>query len=212
MLKIGVYNQSGEATGEVNLSQEIFGLKPNPDIVRQVVEMKLAGLRKPIAHTKTKGEVRGGGKKPWKQKGTGRARAGSIRSPLWKGGGVTFGPRSNVNFTKKVNKKMERKALFMVLSDKLSNNKLVVVDKFIIKNIKTKDFLNNIIKKLPSNGEKTLILNDKYSKGLFFSARNLPLLKINRINNISLIDLLNYSFLIITKGALKVLEETYKKA
>jgi len=211
MLKVNVYNQSGEVTGDVNLSQEIFGIKPNPDIVRQVVEMKLAGLRKPIAHTKTKGEVRGGGKKPWKQKGTGRARAGSIRSPLWRGGGITFGPRSNANFTKKVNKKIERKALFMVLSDKLSNNKLVVVDKFIIKNIKTKDFLNNVIKKLPSNEEKTLILNDKYSKSLFFSARNLPFLKINRINNISLIDLLNYSFLIITKGALKVLEETYKK-
>ena len=210
MLKVNIYNQNGEVTGDINLSPEIFGVKPNPDLVRQVVEMKLAGLRKPIAHTKTKREVRGGGKKPWKQKGTGRARAGSIRSPLWKGGGVTFGPRSNANFSKKVNKKTERKALFMVLSDKLAGNKLIVVDKFIVKNIKTKEFLNNI-KKLPSGDGKALILNDKYSKNLFLSARNLPFLRVNRINNISLIDLLKYSFLIITKNAVKTLEETYQK-
>ena len=128
-MKVSVYNQEGKEVGKVLLPKEIFEVKVNPDLVHQVVVCQMANRRQPIAHTKDRGEVRGGGRKPWSQKGTGRARHGSIRSPLWIGGGVTFGPRKEKIFKKKIPKKMRRKALFMVLSGKAKENLLLVLDK-----------------------------------------------------------------------------------
>ena len=122
MINIDIYNQKGEKTGKIDIPESIFSLEPNIDLIHQVYVAQQANSRIAIAHTKTRGEVRGGGKKPWKQKGTGRARHGSIRSPIWKGGGVTFGPRSDRNFSKAINKKQRQKALFMVLSSKVNDN------------------------------------------------------------------------------------------
>src|SRR5579872_5354897 len=117
-MKIKIYNKNLEVAGEVELNPKIFDVKTNVGLVEEAVRIQRANARAATAHTKTRGEIRGGGKKPWKQKGTGRARAGSIRSPLWRHGGVTFGPRSNRNYELKMNKKQWRKALYMVLSDK----------------------------------------------------------------------------------------------
>jgi len=127
-MKVSVYDQQGKEIGTTLLPKEIFDVKLNPDLVHQVATSQMANRRQVIAHTKDRGEVRGGGKKPWRQKGTGRARHGSIRSPLWKGGGVTFGPTKERNFKKIIPKKMKRKALFMVLSAKAKENLLIILD------------------------------------------------------------------------------------
>ncbi|MDO8667620.1 MAG: 50S ribosomal protein L4 [bacterium] len=146
-LKIKIYNQDAEAAGEMELSSKVFGVKVNEALVHQAVVTQMANERKVIAHTKTRSEVRGGGKKPWAQKGTGRARHGSSRSPIWKGGGVTFGPRNDRNFKMRINKKMKQGAMLMVLSDKLASDHLVVLDKFSITEFKTK-FFNQILANL----------------------------------------------------------------
>src|SRR3989339_770912 len=127
-MKVPVYNQKGETVSEMELPKEILEVSPNPDLVHHVVVAQQANRRQIIAHTKTRGEVRGGGKKPWRQKGTGRARHGSIRSPLWKGGGVTFGPRNDRVYEQDINRKMRRKALMVILSDKARTNTLLIVD------------------------------------------------------------------------------------
>ncbi len=138
-MKISTYTQNGKESGKAELPSEIFDVKMNSDLVHQVVLAQMSNQRQVIAHTKDKSEVRGGGRKPWKQKGTGRARHGSIRSPIWKGGGVTFGPTKDRNFKKKINKKMRRKALFMVLSSKVQDKEMIVLDKLKIEKPKTKE-------------------------------------------------------------------------
>src|SRR6185503_8469352 len=127
-MKVPVYNQKAETVGEVDLNPKIFEVKPSLHLMAEAVRVQQANARKGLAHTKTRGEVSGGGKKPWKQKGTGRARVGSTRSPIWRHGGVTFGPRSNRNWELKINKKAKTKALFMSLSDKAKDGKLIVID------------------------------------------------------------------------------------
>jgi len=124
-----VYNQQGEKVGQVDLPAELFGVPLNRDLVHQVVVTQMANSRQVLAHTKDRSEVRGGGAKPWRQKGTGRARHGSIRSPIWVGGGVAFGPTKERVFAKKINKKMKRQALFMVLSSKVKDKEIVLLDK-----------------------------------------------------------------------------------
>src|SRR5262245_24267265 len=126
-MKVPVYNQKAESVGEIDLNAKIFGVKPSLHLMAESVRVQLSNARKGLAHTKTRGEVSGGGKKPWKQKGTGRARVGSTRSPIWRHGGVTFGPRSNRNWELKINKQAKRKALFMSLSDKASDGKLIII-------------------------------------------------------------------------------------
>src|SRR3989339_146560 len=138
-MKVKVYNLEGKEVREEELEQSFFDIVVKPEVVQQAVEAQLANSRQVLAHTKGRGEVRGGGKKPWKQKGTGRARHGSIRSPLWKGGGVTFGPTKERNFSQKINKKAKQQALFSVLSKKLADQEIKVVDEIKIKNIKTKE-------------------------------------------------------------------------
>ena len=140
MLKVSVYNQKVEPVGEMKLSDKIFGVKTNAVLVHQAMVAQMGNERQVLAHTKGKGEVRGGGKKPWRQKGTGRARAGSSRSPIWRGGGVTFGPTKDRNFSKNINKKMRQKAMLMVLSDKVASGRLAVLDKLEAEEYKTKVF------------------------------------------------------------------------
>lgn len=138
-MELKVYNQKAEEVGKIKLSEAVFGLSWNPDLVHQVMTAMRANQRKGTAHAKTRAEVRGGGRKPWRQKGTGRARHGSIRSPLWRGGGVTFGPTKEKVYSQKINKKMKRKALFVALSQKARDNEILILDDWKLKTPKTKE-------------------------------------------------------------------------
>ena len=209
MIKVKVYNIKGQPVGEVKLESKIFDIAIKPDLVQQAVRTQLANKRIAIAHTKDRSEVRGGGRKPWRQKGTGRARHGSIRSPLWKGGGVTFGPRKSRNFALKMNRKARRKALFMALSDKARNKKIVLLDKLEMPTIKTKDFIK-IISKLPL--KKTILaILPKSDQKIIKSARNIPYVKTINADSLNVIDVLSHEYLFCPKDALGVITKTYLK-
>jgi len=219
-VKTNVYNQNGEIVSELKLSDKVFAVKINEDLVHQAMVTQAANERQVLAHTKTKAEVRGGGKKPWKQKGTGRARAGSSRSPIWIGGGVTFGPRKDRNFSKKINKKMKQKAITMVFTDRLAENNLAVVDKIEMKDFSTKKF-NDFVKKIENvfpDENKTkkskrsiLFVNDIKDEKVVLSSRNLVGFDIINLENINIIDLLKYKNLVITESAIKNINDRYSK-
>jgi large subunit ribosomal protein L4 len=212
MLKANIYNQKGSKIEEIEVSSGIFGLKVNNALVHQAAVAQRANERQVLAHTKDRSEVSGGGKKPWRQKGTGRARAGSSRSPIWIGGGVTFGPRNERNFHQKINKKMKLKAMFMVVSDRFANNNLAIIDTLEVADFKTKNF-NEILKNIENNvfqikdAKKTkrsvLVINDKKDDKTKFSGRNLNGVKMLNLNNINITDLLKYRNVIINKEAVK---------
>jgi len=212
-LILPVYNQKGEKVEEIDLNPEIFGVKFNPDLVHQVIVSYLANQRYPWAHTKTRAEVKGGGRKPWPQKGTGRARHGSIRSPLWVGGGVTFGPRKEKKYEKRIPKKMRRKALFCVLSQKLKDKEIFVLDKFesFEEKPKTKkmlEILKNIFKEKPKS---LLLVLAKKQKNVLLSARNLPKTKIILADSLNALDLANFKYLLMEKEAISVIEKVFLK-
>ena len=207
---VDIYNQDGKKIGQTRLPSEIFGLKVNPDLVHQVVVSQMANRRKVIAHTKGRGEVRGGGRKPWRQKGTGRARHGSIRSPLWRGGGVTFGPTKERVFKKKIPKKMKRKALFMVLSGKVKNNLLILLDKLKLEKAKTK-LMSEILQKLPSKKESSLIVLPNLDKSIILAIRNIPNVSTIQAKDINALDLLSFKYLIMPEDSIKVIKETFLK-
>ena len=219
-IKTNVYNQNAEIVGELSLSKKVFAVELNEDLLHQAMVTQAANERQVLAHTKTKSEVSGGGRKPWRQKGTGRARAGSSRSPIWIGGGVTFGPRKDRNYSKKINKKMKQKALTMVLSNRLATNNLVIIDKFDIKDYSSKTF-NTYIKKIENifsakddakkSKRSVLIINDDKNEKIVFSARNLAGLEIINLENINIIDLLKYRNLILSESAVKTINERYAK-
>ncbi len=216
MLNIDVYNQKGEKVGKIDIPKNVFDLEPNADLIHQVYVAQQANSRIAIAHTKTRGEVRGGGKKPWKQKGTGRARHGSTRSPIWKGGGVTFGPRSNRNFSKDINKKQKQKALFMMLSSKFNDGEMVVLDKISFGKVKTKEadkVLNIISKKILKKDKrvKILIILPKKNQEILLSLRNIPLVKLSYADSLNVGDLLNYKYVVILKDSFDIIEKTYIK-
>ncbi len=208
MPKVKVYTIDGKEAGNLDLPSRIFDIKFNDQLVHQAAVAQAANSRKAIADTKGKGEVRGGGKKPWKQKGTGRARHGSIRAPQWKGGGVIFGPKSINNFSKKINKKMKMKALFMVLTAKLKDNEMVVVDSFKIEKISTK-IIKGVLSKLPLNG-KIIIALDKKDEKFIKSSKNLPNISFVASNSLNVVDLLSNKTLLINKEGVKDIEKTYK--
>lgn len=210
-LTVKTYNQEGVVTGEMELSPRVFGVKTNPVLVQQVIVALQAQNRKPIAHTKTRGEVRGGGKKPWKQKGTGRARHGSIRSPLWVGGGITFGPRSTRNFAKRLNKKMKTKALCMALSEKLANEHLLVFDAISLAEPKTKRAAAWLAAE-PLKRKKTLIVLPDSNENVFRATRNLQNVKTVRADSLSVLDVLGYEQVVIAKASVPMLEKTYLKS
>lgn len=157
-LEAKVYSQKGATLESINLPANIFGLKWNADLVHEVVTSMMSNARAGTAHTKDRGEVSGGGKKPWKQKGTGRSRHGSSRSPIWVGGGITFGPRNDKDYSKKINKKTRVKALFTLLSNKLSKDSLAFVDTISLKEIKTKEASSVLLKLAPNFSSKKFIL------------------------------------------------------
>ncbi len=213
-LKIKVYNQAAEARKDLVLDEKIFGVKAQSDLLHQAVRAQMANRRQVLAHTKGRGEVRGGGKKPWRQKGTGRARVGSSRSPLWKGGGITFGPRKERNFKEKINQKMKQKALLMALSDKVANDRLVVLDQLKVDDYKTKKFaaVLSLLEKnvLKDERRDILIINDTKDKKLGYAGRNLAGVKISNLENLNLLDLLNYKNLLLTENAVKILTARYR--
>ena len=209
-MKIDVYNQIGEVTGSTTLPKEIFDVKFNADLVHQIMVSLSANKRQISAHAKTRGEVSGGGKKPWRQKGTGRSRHGSIRSPLWIGGGITHGPRKDRIFEREVPKKMRRKALFMVLSQKAKDNQLVILDKIELEKGKTKEMAKSL-SKLPCNNQATLIALSNYDKKVFLASRNIKKVSIDDARNLNVLDLLNTKYLLLTKESIKTIENTFAK-
>ncbi len=207
-MKIDVYSQQGEKMGTTLLPKEIFDLQVNSDLIYQVAVSLMANQRRIIAHTKDRSEVRGGGRKPWRQKGTGRARHGSRRSPLWKGGGVTFGPTKNRIFKKKINKKMKRKALLMVLSAKVKNNLLILLDKIKLEKAKTKGIIE-IFRKLPCKEKSSIVALPAMDKNIILAARNVPKVKVVQARDLNALDLLSFEYLIMPKEAIKIMKETF---
>ena len=206
MPKVDVYNIEGKKVSDIDLKEEIFGIIPNEAIVHSVLVNYMANQRQGTASTKTRAEVSGGGKKPWRQKGTGRARQGSIRAPQWIKGGIALGPKPR-SYKYRVNKKEKRLAVKSVLSSKVIENELLVVDKLPLKEIKTKNMVN-ALKNLKVEG-KTLILIPEKDDNVQKSARNIEGVKVSLLNTINIYDLLKYTKLILTVDTVKKIEEVY---
>jgi len=213
-----VYSVSGKSAGKVKLPENIFGLSWNADLVHQVATSLATSARKPIAHTKTRGEVRGGGKKPWQQKGTGRARHGSIRSPLWVGGGVAHGPRNEKNFSRTVSKKMKTKALYTILSAKHRDGEVLFVDSLATK--KTKEAVEALkslsalkgYERLTKKRNAALIALSAKNTDTEKSMRNLGNIEVVETRNLNPLALLNYKYIVIEnpEEALKTLPKMTK--
>jgi large subunit ribosomal protein L4 len=227
-IKLNVYNQKGEAVKEVEVSTKVFGAKVNQVVINEAVNAQRANERQVLANTLDRSEVRGGGKKPWRQKGTGRARAGSSRSPIWIGGGVTFGPTKDRNFKKKVNKQARRAAIFMALSDRLANQRLLVLENPTLSEIKTK-VMNEVVsnleekvlkvvstdakkkdKSLKNERRSMLLISAEYDDKLIRSTRNLSGVSIINCENINILDLLKSKTVVLTEGCVKRIESVYK--
>jgi len=204
-----LYNQDGGEIGTVTLNDKLFGIKPKPAVVHQYVVNYLANHRQGTSSTKGRSDVRGGGSKPWRQKGTGRSRAGTSRSPIWRGGGIVFGPKPRTyggNFPKK----MKRLALLSAFSDKAQNENLKIVDKIDLPEIKTKT-MATILDKLGLEKKKCLILDEGMAKNLSLSVRNMPRAKYSRAPLANTYDIVNADVLVMTKAALEKAEEVFVK-
>jgi large subunit ribosomal protein L4 len=205
MANVSVYNIEGKEVGTIELNDAIFAVEPNENLVHKAVVLQLANKRQGTQKAKTRSEVSGGGRKPWRQKGTGHARQGSIRAPQWKGGGVVFAPTPR-DYSFKMNRREKQIALFSALSSKLADKKLVVVDEFAFDSIKTKNFvqvMNNL--KLDT---AFVVLNDG-NENVVLSARNIPGVKTAATNEINVYDILKYDTLVVTKAAVAAIEEVY---
>lgn len=210
-----LYNQKGENIGTVNLPKEFFDVPMNEDLLHQVVTSQMANQRQVIAHAKGRDEVRGGGKKPWKQKGTGRARHGSIRSPIWKGGGATHGPRKEKDYSKKINIKMARKAFRVALSAKLRDGQIFMVDELKLEAPKTKE-VATILKNMSKNFSNarlgsTLIVSGTNRKDLFIASGNLKNIETIEARNLNSLKILSFKNLIMTKDSVEAMSRTSVK-
>ncbi|PIR88118.1 MAG: 50S ribosomal protein L4 [Candidatus Harrisonbacteria bacterium CG10_big_fil_rev_8_21_14_0_10_45_28] len=203
-MKTDVFNIQGEKTGSVELKDAIFARAWNQDLVHQIFVSIEANKRRPWAHAKTRAEVAGGGRKPWKQKGTGRARHGSIRSPIWTGGGVTHGPSKDRDYTKKINKKMMRAAIYSVLSKKLTDGEFKVVEEIKIETGKTKD-LNKALSAFfkTKTAPSTLVVSAKGNNSIVRVCKNLTKVATIHSDSIGVYDLLKYKNVLIEKGAIE---------
>lgn len=207
MFEISIHNQHGEAVGKQELPSHIFGVKMKRAVVQFVIWAHRANQRVPSAHTKTRGEVRGGGKKPWRQKGTGRARQGSIRAPQWRGGGIAFGPRKERNYTVKMNAKIKEKALRMVLTDKAENQKIKLIDSFSMNHAKTKDMQ----KMFQAFGVTSVLLSlGKQYASVVRATKNIPKTGTLAADSLNVYDLLKYEYLLLDQEALKKILEKRK--
>ncbi|CUA81235.1 MULTISPECIES: 50S ribosomal protein L4 [Anoxybacillus] len=204
MPKVALYNQNGENIGEIELNDAVFGIEPNKHVLFEAVIMQRASLRQGTHKTKNRAEVSGGGRKPWRQKGTGRARQGSIRSPQWRGGGIVFGPVPR-SYSYKLPKKVRRLAIKSALSSKVLENSIVVLDNLTLEAPKTKEMvkiLNNL-----SVDRKALIVTADANENVILSARNIPGVTVVTASGINVLDVLNHDKLIITKAAVEKVEE-----
>ncbi|MBI3583407.1 MAG: 50S ribosomal protein L4 [Nitrospinae bacterium] len=209
MSQLNVLDMNNKVVGKVSLKDDIFNSEIKEHLLHKSVIAHLANLRRGTHSTKNKSQVRGGGAKPWRQKGTGRARAGSIRSPLWRGGGITFGPTPR-DYDHDVPKKMRRSALISALSLKVKNGDIFVVDKINIDKPKTKDIVS-ILKNFKID-RSVLFLVDEKNMNLELSARNIPDARVQRVDSINVYDLLYYDKIICTKGAIDKIQTTMKQA
>ena len=206
MPKVDVYNMQGKKVSDVELSEAVFGIKPNETVVHSVLVNYLANQRQGTQSTKTRAEVRGGGKKPWRQKGTGRARQGSIRAPQWIKGGIALGPKPR-SYTYRVNKKEKQLAIKSLLSAKVLDNELTVVDKLEVKEPKTK-VMAKALTDLKVEGKALIILADK-NENVLLSSRNIEGVKTIALNTINVFDLLNCNKLVLPLDTVRKLEEVY---
>ena len=205
MAKVSVYNMEGNQVGDIELNDAVFGVEVNEHLVHMAVLQQLANNRQGTQKAKTRSEVRGGGRKPWRQKGTGHARQGSIRAPQWKGGGVVFAPVPR-DYSFKLNKKEKRAALKSVLTSRVQENKFIVVDELKMDEIKTKTFkgvLDNL------NAEKALVVLNDMDANVIASAKNIPTVKTTQTNELNVFDVLKYNTVVVTKDAVATIEEVY---
>lgn len=206
MPKVSVYNVSGAQVGEIELADSVFGIEPHVHVLHEAVLMQQASERQGTHKVKGRSEVRGGGRKPWKQKGTGRARQGSIRAPQWKGGGIVFGPTPR-SYAYKLPKKVRRLAIKSALSSKVLGNEIIVLDQLTMNAPKTKEFvamLNNL-----KVDRKALVVTPSYDDNVALSARNIPGVKFVAADGINVLDVMVYDKLIITKEAVQKVEEVF---
>ena len=205
MAKVAVYNMEGKEVGSMDLNDAVFGVEVNEHLVHMAVLQQLANNRQGTQKAKTRSEVRGGGRKPWRQKGTGHARQGSIRAPQWKGGGVVFAPVPR-DYSFKLNKKEKRAALKSVLTSRVQENKFIVVDELKMDEIKTKTFkgvLDNL------NAEKALVVLNDMDANVIASAKNIPTVKTTQTNELNVFDVLKDNTVVVTKDAVATIEEVY---
>ena len=205
MANVSVYNIEGKEVGSIELNDAVFGVEVNEHLVHMAVVNQLANNRQGTQSAKTRSEVSGGGRKPWRQKGTGHARQGSTRAPQWTGGGIIFAPKPR-DYSFKMNKKEKRIALLSALSSKVAESKIVVLDEFKLDEIKTKKFvevMNNL------KVENALVVLEGENKNVVLSGRNIPSVKVTATNEINTYDVLKYTTLVVTKAAVEKLEEVY---
>ena len=205
MANVSVYNIEGKEVGSIELNDAVFGVEVNEHLVHMAVVNQLANNRQGTQSAKTRSEVSGGGRKPWRQKGTGHARQGSTRAPQWTGGGIVFAPKPR-DYSFKMNKKEKRIALLSALSSKVAESKIVVLDEFKLDEIKTKKFvevMNNL------KVENALVVLEGENKNVVLSGRNIPSVKVTATNEINTYDVLKYTTLVVTKAAVVKLEEVY---
>jgi len=204
MPKVALYNQNGSQVGEVELNDAVFGIEPNEHVLFEAIIMQRASLRQGTHKVKGRSEVRGGGRKPWRQKGTGRARQGSIRSPQWRGGGTVFGPVPR-SYSYKLPKKVRRLAIKSALSSKVKENNILVLDALSFDAPKTKDFIA-VLKNL-SVDKKALVVTDGLNENVVLSARNIPGVTVVEATGVNVLDVVNHDQLIMTKSAVEKVEE-----
>ena len=205
MANVSVYNIEGKEVGSIELNDAVFGVEVNEHLVHMAVVNQLANNRQGTQSAKTRSEVSGGGRKPWRQKGTGHARQGSTRAPQWTGGGIVFAPKPR-DYSFKMNKKEKRIALLSALSSKVAESKIVVLDEFKLDEIKTKKFvevMNNL------KVENALVVLEGENKNVVLSGRNIPTVKVSATNEINTYDVLKYETLVVTNAAVEKLEEVY---
>lgn len=211
MAVVTLYNIKGDKVGSLTLEASLFDVKPSPALLHEAIVAQQANSREAIAHTLTRGEVTGSSKKPWKQKGTGRARHGSTKSPIWIGGGITFGPRNERNFSLKINKRAKRKALAMILSEKVATDRFIAVDTLELKDGKTKELLA-ILKNLPISKKKTLIILPPQQKDVAIAAQNVKGIQTMPANTLNVVDLLKTDVVLISKEAVEMVTQIYKRS
>ena len=208
-MKVDLFNQKNEKTGTLDLPDAVFGVEWNPDLVHQALTVQVANRRKVLANTKDRSEVSGGGRKPWRQKGPGRARHGSTRSPLWRGGGITFGPIKERNFSRKINKKMKQLAILGIISKKLGEQEIKIIDTLELKDRKTKN-LANLAKNFISSKESLLLIPAKENKNIYSAARNLAKVGALSPESLNVYDLLKYQKVLLDQGAVESIVKHYK--